>query len=181
MKIKLGVIFLVLAILISFGVFNYRSFFEKPDADMPAVQKVLNKADVIEFFNSAENIDYNQKKLSSVPILKILETKTVFVHFWASWCGPCLNEIPELITYAKKNKNAAQFILVSLDTSGEDLNKFLKSFPELNDPLFLRIWDKESFIAKKIDVDRLPMTLILPVGAGSDIKIFRSVVDWKEL
>lgn len=179
MKIKLGVVFLFLAVLISFGVFNYRSFFERQDVDSPALQKELNKKDVIEFFNASENVDYDQK-ITPVSFDKILETKTVYIHFWASWCGPCLNEIPELITYAKKNKSAVQFILVSLDTSHEDLNKFLKSFPELNDGIFVRIWDKDNVIAKKINVDRLPMTLILP-GQGSNIKIFRSVVDWKEL
>ncbi len=178
MKIKLGLIFLGLAVLISFGVFNYHSFFEARDADVSAAPKELNRKDIIEFFNASENIDYNLK-VTSIPFVKILDSKAVYIHFWASWCGPCLNEIPELIAYAKRNKNTAQFILVSLDTSREDLNKFLKSFPELNDEIFVRIWDKDSVIAKKINVDRLPMTLILP-AQNSTIKIFRSVVDWKE-
>jgi thiol-disulfide isomerase/thioredoxin len=31
--------------------------------------------------------------------------KWVFVNYWATWCPPCLEEIPDLVTFYDKNKS----------------------------------------------------------------------------
>lgn len=54
--------------------------------------------------------------------------KLAIVHFWASWCPPCLQEAPELLEFAKKyqDKNLRIFA-VSLDDKWEDAEKILDS------------------------------------------------------
>src|SRR4051812_23752718 len=37
--------------------------------------------------------------------LKDLSGKPVILHFWATWCAPCVQELPDLDTYAKKIEN----------------------------------------------------------------------------
>jgi RNA polymerase sigma factor (sigma-70 family) len=62
--------------------------------------------------------------------MKHLRGKIVVVDFWATWCGPCVGEIPELKRlYAKYHNKGVEFIGISRDVPEEDGGlKALKSF-----------------------------------------------------
>jgi len=44
-----------------------------------------------------------------------LHGKVVLVNFWATWCPPCREEIPELIELSKRYKDQLQIIGISMD------------------------------------------------------------------
>ncbi len=184
MNVKLGLIFVLLAALTVAGVFNFdrlkSGLVLQDNADGGPVKKAdLTKQQVIEFMHSQKWFDYKSKP-QKLDLAAFASQKTVYIHLWASWCGPCLNEIPELIAFAKSKKDSTQFIVVSLDDSQVELEKFLKSFPELSGAPFINIWDYDKSISKKLDVDRLPMTIILRPDE-STIRNIRAVVDWKSI
>lgn len=94
--------------------------------------------------------------------------KVVLVDFWASWCGPCRREMPELVkAYAKyKNKNF-EIVGVSLDQSGESwkeaISKLKITWPQMSD---LKYWNCEG--AKLYAVSGIPHTVLID-GKGTII------------
>ena len=182
MRSKLNIIFVLLAIVLVAVVFNFDRLKQLGSAQDVAAQAAKfedKKSEIQKFFNEQKWFDYNSAE-GLVDLEKMGATKIVYLHFWASWCAPCLNEIPELISFAKKHSDTAQFVLVSLDENQVELDKFLKSFPELKSSEFVRIWDYDKKISRKLNVDRLPMTSVLKPTEDS-VQHIKSVVNWKSL
>ena len=175
MKIKVGIIFIVIAAVFVFLVFK-GGYFKKSDGRPPTQQ--LESATIIETINGLELWNYqgNKFSLKDSPLAK---QDKIVVHLWASWCGPCVNEVPELVEYSKK-KSDVKFVIVSLDDYKEDIEKFLKSFPEFNNKSYVQIWDTQKSIANLLQADRLPMSVLID-PASDEPRIIKAVVNWKTI
>lgn len=49
--------------------------------------------------------------------------KKVYINTWASWCGPCVKEIPELEKVYQKLKNTSDVVFLSITSPNDDMFK----------------------------------------------------------
>ncbi|HEU5047518.1 MAG TPA: TlpA disulfide reductase family protein [Rickettsiales bacterium] len=57
--------------------------------------------------------------------IKELKGRTLVIHFWASWCGPCRKEFPSLLATAKADKDVT-FLTISGDDTLASAEKFVE-------------------------------------------------------
>jgi thiol-disulfide isomerase/thioredoxin len=86
--------------------------------------------------------------------------QVVMLNFWASWCGPCRQEMPLLENiYKKYNKMGFTLIGVNVEPDSKEAEGFLK---QLQNPVsFPVIYDKDSTVSKAYDVQGMPSTVII--------------------
>lgn len=69
--------------------------------------------------------------------------KLLVVEFWATWCGPCRQSIPHLTELAKKYKDKADFVGVSVferaDSFAQITDKVAKFVAEMGDKMDYRV------------------------------------------
>src|SRR3954463_12062365 len=64
-----------------------------------------------------------------------LRGKVVIVNFWATWCGPCRAEIPDLVALQEKYKDTLQVIGISEDEAGVEVVKRFAAEHKINYPV----------------------------------------------
>lgn len=104
------------------------------------------------------------------------EGKIVVVNIFASWCPPCLEEIPRLIAVRKEYKEEEVVMWgVSVDKNVSDLVKYMKKLP-FNYPVMLGVGD----FVRKVGVTAVPQLLIYD-KKGELVVNHRGLVDEADL
>jgi thiol-disulfide isomerase/thioredoxin len=92
-----------------------------------------------------------------------LEGKTVLFDFWATWCAPCIEEIPELKRFASEYSDDLILVSVSGDpiTGGEDQDG-VRDFVEKHDVTYTALYDdSDDSLTERFEVTSWPSKFLV--------------------
>jgi thiol-disulfide isomerase/thioredoxin len=126
---------------------------EKMDA-MKAIQKNLVVGKMFP--------DFQEKDLEGKPLsVSRFKGKVLLVDFWATWCGPCRVELPNVIaTYEKHHKNGFEILGISLDNDEQAMKQFLAS-NKMTWPQYFDGKGWQTKLAGQYGVNSIPATYLL--------------------
>jgi len=108
--------------------------------------------------------------------LKKYRGKVTLVNFWATWCGPCIREMPSLANLQKK-RGGSDFTVLALS---QDLKEWWRVLPFLNKlginklPVYV---DKNMRIARRLNVVGLPTTIMFSKN-GMELGRLNGMAEW---
>ena len=108
-------------------------------------------------------LDGSQTKLSQ------LEGKTVILDFWATWCGPCIAALPQVMEVAADHNDDVVLIAVNQREDEDTIETFLAThgWDELSVAL-----DEDGNAGRQFGVSAIPHTVIIdPNGVIQDIHV----------
>ena len=83
--------------------------------------------------------------------------KITVINFWATWCPPCQEEMPELQIFAQQNQEKVNFYAVNLQESKGKISEFMNK----NKYTMTVLLDNDGSVGKKFQVTAIPTTIIV--------------------
>lgn len=113
------------------------------------------------------SIDFTLKdQYGNTHTLSDYKGKTVFLNFWATWCGPCRNEMPEIQKLYEEYESQADSDVVILgiaapDLGGEASEEDIKAFLEENGYTYPVVMDTTGEIFTSYGISAFPTTFMI--------------------
>ena len=118
--------------------------------------------------------DFVVKDGSQTMTLSQLHGQVVVLNFWATWCAPCVEEIPSLVAMSQKMKSKGVTVLgVSVDADEDAYQKFIKD----HGVTFLTVRDADQKSNVLYGTVKFPETYIID-RSGVVRRKFIGAVDW---
>lgn len=155
--LKVG-LFVVVIALGSVG-YLVNKFGGKPKLSAPEVAQVdpddvANRTPVQDF--SVTDASGAKKKLSD------FKGNVVILSFWASWCTPCLVELPTFAAIQKRfEARGLKIVAVNVDDDTEEGKAFARDFWTKKSFPFPNFFDPQKTVAQQFEVDMLPSNFVI--------------------
>ncbi|MGP1352776.1 MAG: TlpA family protein disulfide reductase [Parasphingopyxis sp.] len=107
--------------------------------------------------------------------LSDFEGQPLLINLWATWCPPCIREMPTLDALAEREGGALKVLTVSQDLQGAEV---VEPFFAENSFDNLEQWlDEENAMMMALEADTLPITVLYD---GEGRELFRVIggMDW---
>jgi len=138
-----------------------------PDSKPVAMMKQQEEAEKVQaaLVVGAKFPDFDEKDTAGKPLsIAGYKGKVVLVDFWATWCGPCVAELPSVMkAYEKHHAEGFEIVGISLDSDKGKLENFAKQ-KNMTWPQYFDGQGWQNKLAQKYGVNSIPATYLLDVN-----------------
>ena len=173
MNKKIASLFFAFIIL---GVFYFIYSVIQSDSS-PELGNVQNQNQRLEELTTEGIQDFQAPTINNTEFkLSQLTHKVVIINFWASWCGPCVEEIPSLLKLIQETNGQVALVALSLDNDEKQMNDFLKNY-DITNPNIFWLKDPDYVLAENFGTFKLPESYVL----NRERKLIKKIsgsIDW---
>ena len=148
---------------------------EAPAAQAAAADYPTGRLDRSHAGTAAPNVIFEDPMGRPVN-LSVFRGRPVLVNLWATWCAPCVVEMPSLDALAAREGDALEVLALSQDFGGRDkVTGFFRThgFAELEPYL-----DSEMRFMTALGIDTLPTTILYD-AEGREVWRMTGLADWE--
>ncbi len=123
---------LLLCAIVSVGLMGYVDHLTMTAVDVQSTERDIKQKGAIDVTRTQmPKVVFETIDGVSVDVEKY-RGKTIVLHFWATWCVPCVKEFPELLKMSALAGENVVLLTVSNDRDGQAVQKFLQKVDKEN-------------------------------------------------
>ena len=128
----------------------------------------VDGSDMIPYYIDFTINDLNGTVINLKDIVENRANRYVLVDFWATWCGPCREEIPHLIdAYSRFKDRGLEIVGLAVDDNAERCNRYISE----NDMRWINACDdKEHGISSHYGIWGIPDNVLIDCKTGIIIR-----------
>ena len=134
---------------------------------------IMSKAEAAEISEGVAAPDFTFTDLATGKVMNLsdLRDKPVYLNFWATWCPPCVKELPHIQAKYEQYKDRIHFLAISVDGEQEAPAQFIPS----RGYTFPVGYGNEREISRAYNVEAIPMSFIIDTNGVVKAKIVGSM------
>lgn len=146
-------------------------------ADIGGESNLFSKTGIVPIKGNKKIPDFSLKDLNGNQVeIRKLKGKIIFLNFWATWCGPCKQEMSSLEALHQRFKGR-NFVLVTISVDYEDM-EHVRDFIQKHHYTFPVLLDSKGEVLDLFDIKGVPTTILVD-KTGRMIGRATGRRDWK--
>ena len=136
---------------------------------------IMSKAEAAEISEGVAAPDFTFTDLATGKVMNLsdLRDMPVYLNFWATWCPPCVRELPHIQAKYEQYKDKIHFLAISLDGEQAAPAEFIPA----KGYTFPVGYGNEREISRAYNVEAIPMSLIIDTNGVVKAKRVGSMDD----
>ena len=166
---------LFLYILIILTSLSFKSYANNEDLLMDKfLEKELEDFEISKENKNISNLTFEDHTGKKIKFANF-KGKILLINFWATWCAPCIKEMPSLDRLKLKINDDFDVIAISVDRDGvKKVTDFYKK-NKINN--LKKYFDVKNFLAKEMDLFGVPTSFFIDKN-GNLIGYFQGDLEW---